>query len=108
MPAVPLYRFKSEWKERGIRKRVHLTITGCLGPCTVPNVVLVTYKGATVWFHSIHSESDVVEIYNYVERLLAESRFDFPDGPLAPKVFERFTTHEVCNFKGGSEGCLQD
>src|SRR5687767_13022235 len=40
-PAVPLDRFKREWKERGIRTRVHLSISACLGPCAVANVVLL-------------------------------------------------------------------
>ena len=41
-PEVPVEWLKKEWKLRGLLKRVHLTITGCLGPCDVPNVVAIT------------------------------------------------------------------
>jgi cobaltochelatase CobN len=95
-PAVPLECFKKEWKERGIRSRVHLTIAGCLGPCVIPNVVLFIYEGSSVWFHAINSDSDVIDIYEYVERLLAAGVFDFPTGRLAGKVFQRYTGDAIC------------
>ena len=98
--AVPLDRFKREWKERGIRLRIHLTISGCLGPCTVSNVVMLIYKSSTVWFHSINSENDVVQIYDYLERLLDSGQFDLPTNSLAEKVFQRYTTDAVCAFQG--------
>src|SRR6266511_1932634 len=46
MPALPLDDFKQQWKERGIRLRVHLTITGCLGPCPLANVVLILFAAS--------------------------------------------------------------
>src|SRR5678815_5252178 len=66
-PAVPLDSFKSEWKERGIRTRVHLSISACLGPCAVANVALLMFHGSSVWFHSINADADVTEVYNYIE-----------------------------------------
>jgi cobaltochelatase CobN len=102
IPTVPLDSFKREWKERGIRLRVHLTISGCLGPCAVPNVVLLIYRGAIVWFHSINSESDVNDMYNYIEHLLALNQFELPVGLLGEKVFHRYTTDTVCAFKENS------
>ena len=89
-PAVPLDRFKREWKERGIRTRLHLTISGCLGPCAVANVVLLMYDATTVWFHSINTEEDVVRIYEYIQELLDRQSFVSPSGPLAGKVFQRY------------------
>jgi cobaltochelatase CobN len=100
-PAVPLDRFKSEWKERGIRSRIHLTISGCLGPCAVPNVILFTHQGSTVWFHSINSNADVMDIYDYVERLLEKETFSLPTGPLEKKVFQRYATDSLCVVQGG-------
>lgn len=89
---VPLDRFKKEWKERGIRSRIHLTVSGCLGPCSVPNIVMLMYRGETVWFHSINSNHDVVLIYDYLERLLQLNRFVPPQEPLSRKVFQRYVT----------------
>ena len=42
---APLDEFKRQWKERGIRRRFHLTISGCLGPCPLANVVLIQFHG---------------------------------------------------------------
>jgi cobaltochelatase CobN len=89
-PPVPLDRFKREWKERGIRTRIHLTISGCLGPCAVANVVLLMYDATTIWFHSINAEEDVVRIYEYIQELLDRQSFVPPSGPLAGKVFQRY------------------
>jgi cobaltochelatase CobN len=89
-PALPLEEFKRQWKERGIRRRFHLTIAGCLGPCPLANVVLIVFRGRTVWLHSINSPGDVTLIYTYVERMLrADSYFDPPAG-LAERHFERY------------------
>jgi cobaltochelatase CobN len=98
IPPVPVDSFKKEWKARGMRLRVHLSISACLGPCAVANVVLLTFKGSTVWFHSINAEADVTEIYDYIEHLLAAGTFHIPEYPLAEKVFQRYLSDAVCSF----------
>jgi len=40
-------------------KRVQLTISGCVGPCDVPNVVVITSSSGTEWLGNI----DKVEQY---------------------------------------------
>ena len=88
-PALPLQEFKHQWKRRGIRRRFHLTVSGCLGPCPLANVVLLQFRGASMWFHSINHVEDVNLIYSYVEEmLLAESALDPPEA-LAERLFER-------------------
>ena len=96
IPPVPVDAFKREWKERGIRRRVHLSISACLGPCAVANVVLLVFQGSTIWFHSINSDADVFAIYNYIEHLLSLGHFSLPTGPLADKVFQRYSADAVC------------
>jgi cobaltochelatase CobN len=89
-PPLPLDEFKRQWKERGIRRRFHLTISGCLGPCPLANVVLIVFRGRSVWLHSINSPDDVDLIYSYVECMLrAECYLDPPAG-LAERHFERY------------------
>ncbi len=100
IPQVPLEEFKSQWKARGIRHRVHLTISGCLGPCAVANVVLLLLYGRTVWLHSIDSPDQVTAIYDYVERTLATEDYLPLDGSLAPYEFTRYT------FEPSAEGCV--
>ena len=107
IPEVPLEAFKSQWKERGIRRRVHLTIAGCLGPCAVANVVLLVLYGRTVWLHSIDSPDQVTAIYDYVERTLSAEACLPLDGSLAPYEFNRYTSEpsawSACEI-GQSEG----
>lgn len=98
IPAVPIDTFKREWKERGIRRRVHLSISACLGPCAVANVALLLFKGSTIWFHSINTDADVIQIYDYIEDLLSAGCFGLPAGSLAQKVFQRYSTDAICPF----------
>lgn len=89
-PALPLEEFKRQWKERGIRRRFHLTISGCLGPCPLANVVLILFRGRSVWLHSINHPEDVDLIYGYVERMLIEESYVDPPSGLAERQFDRY------------------
>lgn len=53
LPEVPVEWLKSEWRKRGLLKRVQLTISGCVGPCDVPNVVVITTSSGTEWLGNI-------------------------------------------------------
>jgi cobaltochelatase CobN len=91
-PALPLEDFKRQWKQRGIRRRFHLTVSGCLGPCPLANVVLLQFRGKSRWFHSIGNPEDVDLIYDYVEQMLeAKADLDPPES-LAAREFERYLT----------------
>lgn len=48
-PPVPVEWLKKEWRARGLLKRVQLSISGCLGPCDVPNVVTISNGTGTLW-----------------------------------------------------------
>lgn len=89
-PASPVDEFKRQWKARGIRRRFHLTISGCLGPCPLANVVMLQFRGHSVWFHSIDQAADVTSIYNYVENMLVEQRYLDPPPSLASRHFQRY------------------
>ena len=91
---MPLDAFKTQWKKRGIRRRVHLSISACLGPCAVANVVLLSIFGRSQWFHSIDSDEQVSAIYDYVELLLAQQRFLPPTGELARFAFQRYASED--------------
>jgi len=53
LPDVPVEQLKSEWRKRGLLKRIQLTISGCVGPCDVPNVVVITTAGGTQWLGNV-------------------------------------------------------
>jgi cobaltochelatase CobN len=101
-PALALDEFKQQWKKRGIRRRLHLTVSGCLGPCPLANVVLLQFHGQSMWFHSINHSDDVNLIYNYVEEmLLADSVLDPPE-QLAARRFDRYLMHNDRDGESGS------
>jgi cobaltochelatase CobN len=89
-PPLPLDEFKSQWKRRGIRRRIHLTISGCLGPCALANVILILFRGQAVWLHSINSPEDVTSIYDYVEQMLRSETYLDPPAALASRRFQRY------------------
>lgn len=89
-PELALDEFKQQWKKRGIRRRFHLTVSGCLGPCTLANVVLLQFGGQSLWFHSINHRADVGLIYGYVEEMLTACRPLDPPQELAARQFQRY------------------
>jgi cobaltochelatase CobN len=46
-PPVPVDWLKKEWRARGLLKRVQLSVSGCLGPCDLPNVVAIADEGGS-------------------------------------------------------------
>ena len=52
-PAVPAEWLKDEWRKRGLLKRVQLSISGCVGPCDVPNIVAISNERGTQWLGNI-------------------------------------------------------
>lgn len=66
-PEVPVEWLKQEWKYRGLLKRVHLTISGCLGPCDLPNVVLITSAEGTQWLGQISQNRHYTMLADWAE-----------------------------------------
>jgi hypothetical protein len=52
-PEVPVEWLKQEWRRRGLLKNIQLTISGCLGPCDLPNVVSIASSGGYIWLGNI-------------------------------------------------------
>jgi cobaltochelatase CobN len=92
---VPLGEFKRQWKGRRIRRRLHLTVAGCLGPCSMANVVLLNFGGRSTWLHSIDSASDVTLIYDYAEAMLRAHRWLSPPDKLRGKHFQRYLADSI-------------
>jgi cobaltochelatase CobN len=98
-PALPLDDFKQQWKDRGIHLRVHLTVTGCLGPCPLANVVLLLFAGESIWLHSINTPEHVTAIYDYLEAMLEAEAYLPPAGLLESCHFNRFTFDDIAGEK---------
>lgn len=90
-PEVPVEWLKQEWKHRGLLKRVHLTISGCLGPCDVPNVVLVTSAEGTQWLARISTRRQYEMLADWAEQSKTADR-------LLPLPCE-FDPHRLAAFR---------
>ncbi|GIW79538.1 MAG: cobaltochelatase subunit CobN [Gemmatales bacterium] len=88
--AVPIEFYKAEYKRRRLRRHVHMSMNGCLGPCPLANVVLLYFEGKPIWFQSINSEAQIVAIFDYLETLLASDQWLPPPPELAEYVFNYY------------------
>lgn len=87
-PEVPVDLYKSEWLRRKLRKTVHLTKAGCLGPCRLANVASLLIDGRSIWFHSVNTSAQVVRIFDYIEQLIATDELVPAPPELAGLIFD--------------------
>ncbi len=89
-PAVPVDTYKEEWLKRKLRKAVHLTKGGCLGPCALANVASLEFDGQSVFFQLISEPSQIRMIFDYIEAMISANRFLAPPAELAPFTFDYY------------------
>jgi cobaltochelatase CobN len=84
--------WSDEWERRMIRARVHLTFSGCLGPCAIGNNALLQIHGRSIWFEDLNSPAFAPLVFDYIQAMLAVNRvLPVPDA-LAGHVYERYLT----------------
>ncbi len=79
--------YHEEWERRRIRNQVHLNMGGCLGPCPLANVNMLLFEGTTTFFHSMNTEQRIVDLYDYIESMIAAGRYLPPPAALRDYVF---------------------
>jgi cobaltochelatase CobN len=84
---VPVEIYKEEWLNRKLRKVVHLTKGGCLGPCLLANVASLEFDGRSIFFQSIAQPAQVRLIFDYIESMIRADCFLPPPPELAPFTF---------------------
>ena len=53
---VPIDALKTAWKEHELDKNVKLTISGCLGPCSMHNVSILKTENGLTWLGGLNGE----------------------------------------------------
>jgi hypothetical protein len=91
-PPVPVEWLKQEWRARGLLKRVQLSISGCLGPCDVPNVVTISNETGTLWLGQISEFQQYQALVDW-----ASCCRDAGELVPLPKEFRRHTLHPFRN-----------
>jgi hypothetical protein len=64
-PAVPAEWLKAEWKKRLLQKKIHLSISGCLGPCDQSNVVTIITPTRSIWLGGIERQEQYRELLDW-------------------------------------------
>lgn len=91
-PAWPREFIKSRWKELKLNASIQLTISGCLGPCDVANVVcMMPATGPAVWLGGISDQSRYAELVDWAIACHRDRKLlDLP-ASLMPHRFDRFS-----------------
>jgi YHS domain-containing protein len=79
-----------EWERRRIRNQLHLTFTGCLGPCAVGNNALVQVYGRSIWLKDLNDPALIPAVFDYAEAMLAGGRVLPPPEWLRDHLYERY------------------
>ena len=91
LPEVPVERIKAVWKAEKLNRSVQLTISGCLGPCDLPNVAVLVTASGVAWYGLLAGDPDYDALIAWA-RACRDSEETLP----APEAwrsrrFERFT-----------------
>ena len=82
--------YETEWERRRLRNKLHLTFTGCLGPCAVGNNAMLQIGGRSIWFKDLNDDALIPAIFDYAGALLAAGRIVPPPPELRDHVYERY------------------
>lgn len=78
-PPVPVEWLKSQWKGRKLLRTLHLSISGCLGPCDVKNVVMILTPRETIWLGGLCEQDDYEALLQWATQSVeAERLFPLP------------------------------
>jgi cobaltochelatase CobN len=90
LPEVPVDRLKATWKAEKLNRAVQLTISGCLGPCDLPNVAVVVTACATAWYGRLDGDAHYDALIDWARACVAAGTALPPPEALAGHRFERF------------------
>jgi YHS domain-containing protein len=83
-------QYEQEWEDRHLRSRVHLTFSGCLGPCAVGNNALLQIQGRSLWFKDLNQPELIPALFDYIEEILGAGRIVPPSSLLQDHLYERY------------------
>jgi YHS domain-containing protein len=99
MPFDPQALWGDEWERRKIRNRVHLTFTGCLGPCAAGNNALLQLHGRSIWLKDLNEPELASAVYDWIEAMLTAGHVLAPPAELKDHVYERFLPPPASDYQ---------
>jgi len=100
-PEVPVEWLKQEWRQKGLLKNIQLTISGCLGPCDLSNVVSISSSTGSVWLGKIRHLGQYAALVDWASQSKAAEKLL----PL-PREFEELR-FDPFRYVGGSAPSVQ-
>lgn len=82
--------YGDEWERRKLRNKIHLSFTGCLGPCAVGNSALLQIFGQSIWFKDLNGDQYIPMIYDYIEVMLNTGHILPPPEDLVEHAYARY------------------
>jgi hypothetical protein len=95
LPDVPVDRIKAVWKAEKLNRVVQLTISGCLGPCDVPNVALIITAEGVHWYGLMNGDAHYDAIIAWARDSLANGEPAPLPADLEPLRLRRFSPAEM-------------
>ncbi len=89
-PEVPVDWLKAQWKAARLNPYIQLTISGCLGPCDLPNVVAVLTATGQQWIGQLNQREHYEALVQWGQACGAARRVEPPPLALRQRFFERF------------------
>jgi len=97
-PAWPRDLVKSRWKELKLNNTIQLTISGCLGPCDVANVVcMMPAIGESIWLGGLSQTAQYELLISWAESCQIQQQLLNLPSAFDPYRFERFARADGAN-----------
>jgi cobaltochelatase CobN len=93
-PPVPVDWLKAQWKLHKFHESVQLTISGCLGPCDLANVVCVAVPKSMIWLGGLTAEQEYETLLEWALRSTEAGALHPLPAQFAARVFNRFRAAE--------------
>jgi cobaltochelatase CobN len=94
LPEVPLDWLKPLWKSEKLNKVVQLTVSGCLGPCDLPNVCCIQTAEAQAWYGRLTTREDYAVLLHWARRCRVQGELQPLPVELEHLRFERWPAED--------------
>ncbi|MEM7309772.1 MAG: (2Fe-2S) ferredoxin domain-containing protein [Planctomycetota bacterium] len=89
---VPVEALKAAWNEHRLVRHAQLTVSGCLGPCDLHNVVLLMREGKQTWLGELRAAAHFEALVAWAPDVVEHGADAKLPEILAPHRFERWET----------------
>ena len=71
---VPIDMLKQAWEEHGLKEHVKLSISGCLGPCSMNNVSLMMNGTERIWLGELSTTGHYESLVSWAKSIAEDGK----------------------------------